>query len=573
MLERRLRNEGKISYSGSAKTSKVLRQQSHQRKTLDSERPLHDSDKNLIRSSYQLFKSTLRDKLHPGEKNDSEDSKVSEKSANFPDVRKLAEESEYSQDTSIVNSGKELTNSQRDTKNGNQGALSLKSSEKKGKNKVACLNLLNCSNKFETDGASKLKTIQQAPDQITDILDSVPSLAEAKSHETGKVNNVLDKPLEFTNGNTVEPSKNPLQSNYSTDNGMGANFPALKKQGEGDEFSSSKENGKSSVHEDMMMFDYLHARKMMNGAGAASLRMSGVNLTQAKLKNFHNDSKDNNSIDNHDFRGNDYPVDSHNNSLNYTSNVNEISLFTASTAKTFNRNIVNNKNNNHYEKRNHSNNNINSNITITDDSGNDSDKSYFIVKEISSNYNNNNTRNSNDYNSSYSKNLFHPKVMLKSPKSLPKSELPPRNTVVLNDLEPYKTLSISNSNKTVDAELKEAGWSKVPGNNAMEGKMLPWGNYLTNWESVPRKVFHGGLLSGKMTQGTSEFEPNLSNGYNPSAKDETFGSRRVKLFGNNKMASKHDPFMTAVEVGKSGIAGHRSVSVLHSSDPNLQIPA
>lgn len=163
--------------------------------------------------------------------------------------------------------------------------------------------------------------------------------------------------------------------------------------------------------------------------------------------------------------------------------------------------------------------------------------------------------------------------MLKSPKSLPKSELPPRNTVVVNDLEPYKTLSISNSNKTVDAELKEAGWSKVPGNNAMEGKMLPWGNYLTNWESVPRKVFHGGLLSGKMTQGTSEFEANLSNGYNPSAKDETFGSRRVKLFGNNKMASKHDPFMTAVEVGKSGIAGHRSVSVLHSSDPNLQIPA
>ena len=369
-------------------------------------------------SGIKLLEHILQVHLHRSKSLDSKKSMLSEKS-------------EKSQDKTGGKSEKDFQNFRHDNDSGNGSKALLENGNKKSGNKITGFNLLNSDNGITSDDGIKLKTLHQNKDETTDIVDSPSfasnSLDSPKSHEISKINQVLDKPLEFTNKNSVDPSEKLFQSKTLTDKIMETDSNAkvsLTTQGKSESKSLEKEQRKNLADVDRFILDQLYKKKKMEDSGTTSLGLSGANHAQGKVTS--------NAVGVKGYMG--------------ENNVNS-EVKNEGNSSGYNNDNNNNNNNNW----NNGNNDSNSNNDTSNGSGNN--------KNISSLNDNNNNNNNNNLNSSaVSNQAFNNGTLLNTQENILKNsptsisgtmdKMKGTNEIINNHLTTTTTISTANNNNS-----------------------------------------------------------------------------------------------------------------------------
>ena len=520
------KTEGKSENRGIKLLEHILQVHLHRSKSLDftnstlSEQSEKSRDKTKGKSEnsgIKLLEHILQVHLHRSKSLDSKKSMLSGKS-------------EKSQDKTGGKSEKDFQNFRHDNDSGNGSKALLENRNKKSANKITGFNLLNSDNGITSDDRIKLKTLHQNKDETTDIVDSPSfasnSLDSPKSHEISKINQVLDKPLEFTNKNSVDPSEKLFQSKTLTDKIMETDSNAkisLTTQGKSESKSLEKEQRKNLADVDRFILDQLYKKKKMEYSGTTSLGLSGANHAQGKVtsnavgvkgymgennvnsevKNEGNSSGYNNDNNNNNWNNGNNDSNSNNDTSNGSGNNKNISSLndnnnnnnnnnlnsSAVSNQAFNNGTLLNTQENILKnsptsisgtmvKMKGTNEIINNHLTTTtttstannnNSNNNSNNNNNGNSNVISDNYNNNN--NHINLNPDYNKNVLNTKINLKPSKTpptiistTPKSNLPPQNNTIHYNLGLTKIASTrnENENKLPDSKLRIHSRPQMP---------------------------------------------------------------------------------------------------------------
>ena len=422
------KTEGKSENSGIKLLEHILQVHLHRSKSLDftnstlseqSEKSRDKTEGKSENSGIKLLEHILQVHLHRSKSLDSKKSMLSEKS-------------EKSQDKTGGESEKDFQNFRHDTDSGNGSKALVENGNKKSANKITGFNLLNSDNGITSDDGIKLKTLHQNKDETTDIVDSPSfasnSLDSPKSHGISKINQVLDKPLEFTNKNSVDPSEKLFQSKTLTDKIMETDSNAkvsFTTQGKSESKSLEKEQRKNLADVDRFILDQLYKKKKMEDSGTTSLGLSGANHAQGKVTS--------NAVGVKGYMG--------------ENNVNS-EVKNEGNSSGYNNDNNNNNNNNNW---NNGNNDSNSNNDTSNGSGNN--------KNISSLNDNNNNNNNNNLNSSaVSNQAFNNGTLLNTQENILKNsptsisgtmdKMKGTNEIINNHLTTTTTISTANNNNS-----------------------------------------------------------------------------------------------------------------------------
>ena len=222
--------------------------------------------------------------------------------------------------------------------------------------------------------------------------------------------------------------------------------------------------------------------------------------------------------------------------------------------------------------------------TASNDNGsNNNDNGNNINYKNTNSHNQNKNNNYTNISPGYNENVLHTKTNLKAPKTPPtiisppvKSNPVPQNITIHYNLTLLKMASYKNKSKIklLDTgqkiqsrpQMPKASSDKTHSENNIHGKIMPWEEYLANMKNEASVVFED---ASKTPHGKPKFDHNESDNYDSSSGDGKVKSGKVKLVDGSKVAPGHGVVMVVPETGQS--AGH-GLPVIHSSDPDLEIP-
>lgn len=453
----------------------------------------------------------------------------------------------------------------------------------------------------------ELKTLHQSSAETTEIADS-PSFASGSFHlpknrDILKLDENLPKPSLFTNRNGADTIEKSFQSNAETDKMVesGSNAKTTQRRRNGSA-NSRKKQEKKLADVDRFIQDGLNKEKMVGDTGATFLGLSGARNTQGKIIVNANGVRDYASDNNIDIGKNKVgDISGYNNDINNDSVSSNDTLNSKNMKNThLNEDSLNNSviiDNetvllNPQESILHGsltdstvdreNNTSNEHLTLTtttnlvDDNNNKPE-----------NYDNNSNgdvyHNKNNQSFNHSTNALN--STMKAPETIPTiinstthnpSTTPP-NATIHYDLRVPEIEYLDNISKTkyadaevkIDSKMQNVSSGKKYGDRDfdIQGTIMPSEDFLATTKLAKELSDTGKMSTSKAQSDSNEYNDSVDESYETSAGDVKPDSGNVTSVDGSSIEPEEDEVIVQTEK-----SGKQNPNVIHSDDPDLQIP-